>query len=46
MTAKDILEIQKQCYEPMKTLGYPLMTNEEWNNKDNHERIEKPSFQY
>ena len=46
MTAKDILEIQKQCYEPMKTLGYPLMTSEEWNDKDNHKRIEKPPFQY
>ena len=45
MTAKDILEIQKLCYEPMKTLGYPLMTSEEWNDKDNHKRIETPSFQ-
>ena len=42
---KDILEIQKLCYEPMKTLGYPLMTSEEWNDKDNHKRIETPSFQ-
>ena len=45
MTAKDILEIQKLCYEPMKTLGYPLKTSEEWNDKDNHTRIGKPSSQ-
>ena len=45
MSANDILEMQKLCYEPMKSLGYPLMTSEEWNDKHNHKRIEKPSFQ-
>ena len=46
MTDEDILEIQNICSEPMKTLGYLPMTSKEWNNKNNHKRIEKPSFQF
>ena len=45
MTNNDILEIQKLCSKPMKTLGYLPMTSEEWNDKDNHKRIGTPSFQ-